>query len=78
MLRMQFDGRDRAEAMSECSSAAEELKKYLSVTTLDDPAVHPNQPPADTPAPATQVPHQFTMKPSKPAAPFCTFKTTWS
>uniref|UniRef100_A0A3P9IG89 Meiotic recombination protein REC114 n=3 Tax=Oryzias latipes TaxID=8090 RepID=A0A3P9IG89_ORYLA len=55
MLRMQFDGRDRAEAMSECSSAAEELKKYLSVTTLDDPAVHPNQPPADTPAPATQL-----------------------
>ncbi|XP_024151241.1 meiotic recombination protein REC114 isoform X1 [Oryzias melastigma] len=54
MLRMQFDGKDRVEAVSECSSAVEQLKKYLSVTTLDDPAVHPNQPPADAPAPASQ------------------------
>ncbi|KAF6731055.1 Meiotic recombination protein REC114 [Oryzias melastigma] len=38
MLRMQFDGKDRVEAVSECSSAVEQLKKYLSVTTLDDPA----------------------------------------
>lgn len=74
MLRMQFDGKDRVEAVSECSSAVEQLKKYLSVTTLDDPAVHPNQPPADAPAPASQVP-QFTQKPQKPAALFCTFKT---
>ncbi|KAM6942704.1 meiotic recombination protein REC114 [Xenentodon cancila] len=49
MIRMQFDGSNRAEAINECSSAAEKLKTYVPVTALDD------QPPTDAPAPETQT-----------------------
>ncbi|XP_061602165.1 meiotic recombination protein REC114 [Cololabis saira] len=48
MIRMQFDGSNRAEAINACSCAAENLKTYVPVTTLDD------QPPTDVPAPETQ------------------------
>ncbi|XP_041851859.1 meiotic recombination protein REC114 [Melanotaenia boesemani] len=55
MIRMQFDGRSRAEAINECSNAVEKLREYIPVTTLDDASLHLNQPPTDVPAPATQL-----------------------
>ncbi|KAM9766017.1 meiotic recombination protein REC114 [Menidia menidia] len=54
MIRMQFDGSSRAEAINECLSAAEKLREYVPVTTLDDASTHPNQPPAEIPPPVTQ------------------------
>ncbi|KAM4593136.1 meiotic recombination protein REC114 [Odontesthes bonariensis] len=54
MLRMQFDGSSRAEAINECFSAAEKLREYVAVTTLDDASTRPNQPPSEFPAPVTQ------------------------
>ncbi|XP_047435962.1 meiotic recombination protein REC114 [Mugil cephalus] len=55
MMRMQFDGSTRAEAINECSSAVEKLMKYVPVATLDDATLHPNQPPARLPASAVQT-----------------------
>ncbi|XP_028258085.1 meiotic recombination protein REC114 [Parambassis ranga] len=55
MMRMQFDGSSRAEAINECSSAVEKLMQYVPVTTQDDAPLHPNQPPSEAPAPATQT-----------------------
>lgn len=54
MVRMQFDGRSRAEALQECSSAVEKLREYTTVSQ-DDALQAANQSPADASAPATQV-----------------------
>uniref|UniRef100_A0A3P8VJ68 Si:ch1073-75f15.2 n=1 Tax=Cynoglossus semilaevis TaxID=244447 RepID=A0A3P8VJ68_CYNSE len=54
MMRMQFDGRKRAEAVKECSSAAEKLKEYVTVTTQNGPTPPNNQPPAEVSAPVPQ------------------------
>lgn len=51
---MQFDGRSRAEALQECSSAVEKLREYTTVSQ-DDALQAANQSPADASAPATQV-----------------------
>ncbi|XP_019722244.1 meiotic recombination protein REC114 [Hippocampus comes] len=54
VIRMQFDGRNKTQAIKECSSAAEKLREYLPVNTLDDALPPNNQPPTDVPAPMTQ------------------------
>ncbi|KAK9542467.1 hypothetical protein VZT92_000327 [Zoarces viviparus] len=54
MMRMQFDGSSRAEAIKECSSAAEKLMEYTSVTTLDGTPLPPNQSTAEASAPVIQ------------------------
>ncbi|XP_031704346.1 meiotic recombination protein REC114 isoform X1 [Anarrhichthys ocellatus] len=54
MMRMQFDGSSRAEAIKECSSAVEKLMEYTSVTTLDDTPLPPIQSPAEASAPVIQ------------------------
>uniref|UniRef100_A0A4W6EQV1 Si:ch1073-75f15.2 n=1 Tax=Lates calcarifer TaxID=8187 RepID=A0A4W6EQV1_LATCA len=54
MIRMQFDGSSRAEAIKECSSAVEKLMEYLPVTTQDDAPLPLNQPPAEASAPVIQ------------------------
>ncbi|XP_026150015.1 meiotic recombination protein REC114 [Mastacembelus armatus] len=48
MMRMQFDGSSKAEAIEECSSALEKLMEYMPVTTQDDAPLPPNQPPSET------------------------------
>ena len=58
MIRMQFDGSTRAEAIKECSSAVEKLKEYMPVTTQDDAPPPPNQSPAEV---SVQVGH-FTIR----------------
>ncbi|XP_068586482.1 meiotic recombination protein REC114 isoform X2 [Cebidichthys violaceus] len=55
MMRMQFDGSSRAEAIKECSSAVEKLTEYTSATTLDDTPLPPNQSPAEASAPVIQT-----------------------
>lgn len=55
MMRMQFDGSNRAEAIKECSRAVEKLMEHLPVTAQDDTPLPPNQSPAEVPAPVTQV-----------------------
>ncbi|XP_061621632.1 meiotic recombination protein REC114 isoform X2 [Phyllopteryx taeniolatus] len=53
VIRMQFDGSNKAQAIKECSSAAESLREYLPVNTVD--ALPPNnQPPTEVPALVTQ------------------------
>nr|XP_020448040.1 meiotic recombination protein REC114 isoform X2 [Monopterus albus] len=47
LIRMQFDGRSRAEAIKECSSALEKLMEYVPVTTEDDAPLPSNQPPSE-------------------------------
>ncbi|XP_077419155.1 meiotic recombination protein REC114 [Vanacampus margaritifer] len=54
VIRMQFDGRNKAQAIKQCSSAAERLREYVPVNTLDDALPPNNQPPTDVPAPVTQ------------------------
>lgn len=54
MVRMQFDGSSRAEALQECSSAVEKLREYTTVSQ-DDALQASNQSPAEAPASATQV-----------------------
>ncbi|KAM8762092.1 meiotic recombination protein REC114 isoform 1-T2 [Acanthopagrus schlegelii] len=54
MIRMQFDGSSRAEAIKECSSAVEKLMEYMPVTTQDDAPLPPNQSPAEVSAPVLQ------------------------
>ncbi|KAM8762094.1 meiotic recombination protein REC114 isoform 2-T3 [Acanthopagrus schlegelii] len=55
MIRMQFDGSSRAEAIKECSSAVEKLMEYMPVTTQDDAPLPPNQSPAEVSAPVLQT-----------------------
>lgn len=57
MIRMQFEGSCRAEAVKECSSAVDKLTEYMPVTTQDQAPPSHNQPPADVSAPGTQVAH---------------------
>lgn len=57
MIRMQFYGRSRAEAIKECSSAVEKLMEYMPVTTQDDTPLLPNQSPTEISAPVLQVCH---------------------
>ncbi|XP_029001342.1 meiotic recombination protein REC114 isoform X2 [Betta splendens] len=47
MMRMQFDGSNKAEAIKECSRAVEKLKEYVSVTSQDDAPTSSNQPPTE-------------------------------
>ncbi|XP_061820470.1 meiotic recombination protein REC114 isoform X1 [Nerophis lumbriciformis] len=54
LIRMQFDGSNKAQAIKECSSAAERLREHVPVGTQDDTLSSNNQPPADDPAPGTQ------------------------
>ncbi|XP_041794114.1 meiotic recombination protein REC114 [Chelmon rostratus] len=54
MIRMQFDGSCRAEAIKECSSAVEKLMEYMPVTTQDDVPRPPHQSPAEVSAPVIQ------------------------
>ncbi|XP_073320703.1 meiotic recombination protein REC114 [Pagrus major] len=54
IIRMQFDGSSRAEAIKECSSAVEKLMEYMPVTTQDDAPPPPNQSPAEVSAPVLQ------------------------
>ncbi|XP_030269107.1 meiotic recombination protein REC114 isoform X2 [Sparus aurata] len=54
MIRMQFDGSSRAEAIKECSSAVEKLMEYMPVTTQDDAPLPPNQSPAEVSMPVLQ------------------------
>ncbi|XP_049574453.1 meiotic recombination protein REC114 [Syngnathus scovelli] len=54
VFRMQFYGRSRAQAIKICSSAAEKLREYLPVNTLEDALPPNNQPPTDVPTPVTQ------------------------
>ncbi|KAF3686832.1 Meiotic recombination protein REC114 [Channa argus] len=55
MMRMQFDGSSRAEAIKECSRAVEKLMEYMPVNTQDDAAPSPNQPPAKVSTQVLQV-----------------------
>lgn len=57
MMRMQFDGSSRAEAIKECSRAVEKLMEYMPVTTQDDVPPSSNQPPTEVSAPVIQVAH---------------------
>lgn len=54
MVRMQFDGSSRAEALQECSSAVEKLREYTTVSQ-DGALQASNQSPADVSAPLIQV-----------------------
>ncbi|XP_034997185.1 meiotic recombination protein REC114 [Hippoglossus stenolepis] len=54
MMRMQFEGSSREEAVKECSSAVEKVKEYMPVTTQDDAPPPHNQPPAEVSAPVIQ------------------------
>ncbi|KAK5915013.1 hypothetical protein CesoFtcFv8_000648 [Champsocephalus esox] len=54
MMRMQFDGSSRTEAIKGCSSAVKKLMEYTSVTAQEDAPLPPNQSPAETPAPVIQ------------------------
>lgn len=56
MIRMQFDGSSRAEAINECSTVVEKLREYIPITQ-DDALPAPNQSPAEVSAPAIQVGH---------------------
>ncbi|XP_070825688.1 meiotic recombination protein REC114 [Chaetodon trifascialis] len=55
IIRMQFDGGSRAEAIKECSSAVEKLMEYMPVTTQDDASQPRHQSPAEASAPLIQV-----------------------
>lgn len=57
MIRMQFDGSTRTEAIKKCSSALEKLMEYMPVTTQDDAPPPLNQSPAVVSAPVMQVAH---------------------
>ncbi|XP_034735268.1 meiotic recombination protein REC114 isoform X3 [Etheostoma cragini] len=54
MMRMQFDGRSREEAIGECSTAVEKLMKYMPVTNQEDAPLPPNQSPAEVSAAVIQ------------------------
>lgn len=61
LVRMQFDGSNKAGAVKECSSAVEKLKEYLPVSTQDDAPPPHNQPPTEIAAAVIQVAH-FTIQ----------------
>nr|XP_061796185.1 meiotic recombination protein REC114-like [Nerophis lumbriciformis] len=54
MIRMQFDGSNKSQAIKECLSAAERLREFLPVNTLEDALPPNNQPLADVPVTVTQ------------------------
>ncbi|XP_070766771.1 meiotic recombination protein REC114 [Enoplosus armatus] len=54
MIRMQFDGSSRAEAINECSSAVEKLMEYMPVATQDDAPPPSNQSPTEVSTPVIQ------------------------
>ncbi|XP_035855200.1 meiotic recombination protein REC114 isoform X3 [Sander lucioperca] len=54
MMRMQFDGRSREEAIKECSTAVEKLMEYMPVTNQEDAPLPPNQSPAEVSAAVIQ------------------------
>lgn len=60
MIRMQFNGSSRTEAIKECSTAVEKLRKYIPITQ-DDALPAPNQSPAEVSEPVIQVGH-FTIQ----------------
>ncbi|XP_041642986.1 meiotic recombination protein REC114 isoform X2 [Cheilinus undulatus] len=55
MMRMQFNGSSKAEAIKKCSSAAEKLMEYIPVTTQKDTPLALNQTPAGVTAPVKQT-----------------------
>lgn len=55
MIRMQFDGQTREEALKECSSALKKLMEYLPVTALEEAPLPPNQTHTEIAAPVIQV-----------------------
>ncbi|XP_060900254.1 meiotic recombination protein REC114 [Labrus mixtus] len=57
MMRMQFDGSSKAEAIKQCSSAVKKLMEYLPVTTQQDTLPASNQTPAGDSVPVKQVSH---------------------
>lgn len=57
VMRMQFSGIKREEAIKECSSAVDKLMEYVPVTRQDNTA----PPPAEITAPVLQVSH-FTIQ----------------
>lgn len=54
MIRMQFDGQTREEALKECSSALKKLMEYLPVTALEEAPLPPNQTHTEIAAPVIQ------------------------
>lgn len=58
MIRMQFDGSSRTEAIKECSTVVEKLRKYIPITQDD---ALPDQSPAEVSEPVIQVGH-FTIQ----------------
>ncbi|XP_062248984.1 meiotic recombination protein REC114 [Platichthys flesus] len=54
MMRMQFEGSSREEAVKECSSAVEKVKEHMPVITQDDAPPPRNQPPAELSATVIQ------------------------
>ncbi|XP_029904599.1 meiotic recombination protein REC114 isoform X2 [Myripristis murdjan] len=54
LMRMQFGGSSRAEAIKACSNAVVKLMEYLPVTTQDG-ITTPNQPPSEITAPLMQT-----------------------
>ncbi|XP_068178293.1 meiotic recombination protein REC114 isoform X2 [Antennarius striatus] len=54
MMRMQFYGSSKAEAIKMCSSAVEKLMEYIPVTTQANTLPHPGQSSAEGSAPAIQ------------------------
>uniref|UniRef100_A0A3Q3F4B6 REC114 meiotic recombination protein n=1 Tax=Labrus bergylta TaxID=56723 RepID=A0A3Q3F4B6_9LABR len=55
MMRMQFDGSSKAEAIKQCSSAVKKLMEYLPVTTQKDTLPASNQTPAGDSVPVKQT-----------------------
>ncbi|XP_078114180.1 meiotic recombination protein REC114 [Sander vitreus] len=55
MMRMQFDGRSREQAIKECSTAVEKLMEYMPVTNQEDAQLPPNQSPAEVSAAVIQT-----------------------
>ncbi|XP_034042450.1 meiotic recombination protein REC114 isoform X2 [Thalassophryne amazonica] len=55
MIRVQFAGRSRAEAIKQCSSAVNKLKEYVPVSIQNDSAQSLNQPPSEITAPLRQT-----------------------
>ncbi len=55
IIRMQFDGSSRAEAIKECSSALERLMEHMPVTIQHDIPQPPNQSTAEVSEPVLQV-----------------------
>ncbi|KAM9860581.1 meiotic recombination protein REC114 [Aulostomus maculatus] len=63
LIRMQFDGSSKAEAIKECSSAVEKLREYVPISTQDDAPPPPNQPPTEVSAPEIQQGNTMGIEP---------------